>query len=171
MLNNESKYDQTKLDPPVSHVQQHMNPNNPNSFGQQSGDTVYFPCGTTPGERIPSIKRLTDSKSFGGSPNSFSVLSKSDSGAVNSAEMRNFDSSVGSNNNNGLHDDDIAMSGSLFPSNEDYAEDEDGEDEDDGIQLPIGNESTGRWTRNEHEMFLEALKKYGKVYMVNCFIW
>lgn len=26
-----------------------------------------------------------------------------------------------------------------------------------------GNESTGRWTRQEHDLFLEALKKYGKV--------
>lgn len=26
-----------------------------------------------------------------------------------------------------------------------------------------GNEHTGRWTRAEHETFLEGLKKYGKV--------
>jgi hypothetical protein len=25
------------------------------------------------------------------------------------------------------------------------------------------NEQTGRWTRQEHELFVEALKKYGKV--------
>jgi hypothetical protein len=28
---------------------------------------------------------------------------------------------------------------------------------------PPGNEHTGRWTRQEHELFLEALAKYGKV--------
>ena len=39
-----------------------------------------------------------------------------------------------------------------FSPDEDYA----------GVCLP-GNESTGRWTRQEHDAFLEALKKYGKV--------
>lgn len=36
------------------------------------------------------------------------------------------------------------------------------DDEYAGVCMP-GNESTGRWTRQEHEAFLEALKKYGKV--------
>lgn len=47
--------------------------------------------------------------------------------------------------------------------NSDYGDDEE-EDEDDNDHslIPQGNESTGRWTRQEHELFLEALKKYGK---------
>lgn len=40
----------------------------------------------------------------------------------------------------------------------DYDEDPEGD-----ALIPHGNESTGRWTRNEHDLFLDALKKYGKV--------
>lgn len=45
-----------------------------------------------------------------------------------------------------------------------YDDDEDGDggDEDPSL-IATGNESTGRWTRPEHELFLQALKKYGKV--------
>jgi hypothetical protein len=39
-------------------------------------------------------------------------------------------------------------------------EDDDEDDHDEGGAL---GESTGRWTKQEHELFLEALKKYGKV--------
>ncbi len=39
--------------------------------------------------------------------------------------------------------------------------DDDNGDMGDDICLP-GNEHTGRWTRKEHELFLDALKKYGK---------
>lgn len=35
-------------------------------------------------------------------------------------------------------------------------------DDDEGVCQP-GHEQTGRWTRKEHELFLEALKKHGKV--------
>lgn len=45
------------------------------------------------------------------------------------------------------------------PPIEDDEEDEDGDEEGGGQQ----SESTGRWTKLEHELFLEALKKYGKV--------
>lgn len=45
--------------------------------------------------------------------------------------------------------------------------DDSGEEIDDGDDdahpNAAGSESTGRWTRQEHELFLEALKKYGKV--------
>lgn len=46
---------------------------------------------------------------------------------------------------------------------EDFDEDDqdNGEDEDDQGQQ--GSESTGRWTRQEHELFLEGLKRFGKV--------
>lgn len=48
-----------------------------------------------------------------------------------------------------------------------YDDDEDGDGGDGGDDDPsliaTGNESTGRWTRPEHELFLQALKKYGKV--------
>lgn len=41
------------------------------------------------------------------------------------------------------------------------------DDDDDGEMDPSickpGNEHTGRWTRKEHDLFVEALKKYGKV--------
>jgi hypothetical protein len=42
-----------------------------------------------------------------------------------------------------------------------------GDDDDDGGDDQHdengGHESTGRWTKQEHELFLQALKKYGKV--------
>ena len=44
--------------------------------------------------------------------------------------------------------------------------DDGNEEEDDEFDPSIcapGSEHTGRWTRKEHELFLEALKKYGKV--------
>lgn len=41
-------------------------------------------------------------------------------------------------------------------------EEDDYEDADQELCLQ-GSESTGRWTKQEHELFLEALKKYGKV--------
>ena len=43
-------------------------------------------------------------------------------------------------------------------------EDDDNDDggEDEGV-CAVGQEVTGRWTRKEHELFLEALKRYGKV--------
>lgn len=55
----------------------------------------------------------------------------------------------------------------LKNSASDYSEDEvhfpvDEESEDDHGSA-AQNESTGRWTKQEHELFLEALKKYGKV--------
>ena len=31
-----------------------------------------------------------------------------------------------------------------------------------GPTISPGNEATGRWTKNEHETFLKALRKYGK---------
>lgn len=40
--------------------------------------------------------------------------------------------------------------------------DGEGGDDEPGT-VPSGHESTGRWTRPEHELFLQALKKYGKV--------
>ena len=50
------------------------------------------------------------------------------------------------------HDSATDVDYKSYGPDEDYA----------GVCLP-GNESTGRWTRQEHEAFLEALKKYGKV--------
>lgn len=44
----------------------------------------------------------------------------------------------------------------------DDLDDGDGGDDDPTICTP-GSEHTGRWTRKEHELFLEALKKYGRV--------
>ena len=43
-----------------------------------------------------------------------------------------------------------------------------GDGEDDPGLISAGNESTGRWTRAEHELFLQALKKYGKVSISYC---
>jgi SHAQKYF class myb-like DNA-binding protein len=47
--------------------------------------------------------------------------------------------------------------------NEDQLDGE-GEEEDEGGDAPVvhGGEHTGRWTKREHELFLEALKKHGK---------
>ena len=42
-------------------------------------------------------------------------------------------------------------------------EEEDDDGEVDASVCVSNNEQTGRWTRKEHEVFLEALKKYGKV--------
>ncbi len=39
---------------------------------------------------------------------------------------------------------------------------EEEENDDDVNVIADGQEATGRWTREEHELFLEALKKYGK---------
>lgn len=44
-----------------------------------------------------------------------------------------------------------------------YGDDYDEEDDAEHPVIPPGTEATGRWTRQEHELFLEALKKYGKV--------
>eukprot|EP01038_Epipyxis_sp_PR26KG_P004993 gene4993-6978_t len=44
---------------------------------------------------------------------------------------------------------------------DDFDDDDDGDNEGQG-QIPTGNESTGRWTRAEHELFVKALKMYGK---------
>lgn len=52
------------------------------------------------------------------------------------------------------------------PPNEEEEEEDENEDDDDEEGGGTGGqqtESTGRWTKHEHEMFLEALKKYGKV--------
>jgi hypothetical protein len=38
-----------------------------------------------------------------------------------------------------------------------------GDESDDEPMTNAHGESTGRWTKQEHELFLEALKKYGKV--------
>ena len=54
----------------------------------------------------------------------------------------------------------------------------DGDDDEDGADVDLcipGNEHTGRWTRKEHELFLDALKKHGKVrisffYNITCFL-
>jgi hypothetical protein len=42
-------------------------------------------------------------------------------------------------------------------------DDDDDDDDDHDGRTPNGSESTGRWTRLEHELFVDALKKYGKV--------
>ena len=56
---------------------------------------------------------------------------------------------------------------------DDYGDDEDdGDGDDDDSEGEVdetnniapGNEHTGRWTRGEHELFLEALRKFGRVY-------
>jgi hypothetical protein len=155
----------------------------------------------TPEERIPSIKSFTDNQSsFGVFADSISVPSKGTSEAVSSAEKRSLLESISNHENlndsvatdssfpNNRHTlgqqfqelsrTDVKSRGfvsspvvaPVVSSNGDYADDYD-EDEEDGIQIPVGNESTGRWTRNEHEVFLEALKKYGKVYFCDLFIF
>jgi len=43
-----------------------------------------------------------------------------------------------------------------------------GSDDEVGV-ITNGQEHTGRWTRQEHSLFLEALKKYGKVNYIKCF--
>lgn len=48
------------------------------------------------------------------------------------------------------------------------ADDDIGDDGDDGDGegggfIAAGQEHTGRWTKEEHELFLKALEKYGKV--------
>jgi hypothetical protein len=41
---------------------------------------------------------------------------------------------------------------------------EEGEGEgDDNDKIPQGNENNGRWTRQEHNLFLEGIEKFGKV--------
>lgn len=55
---------------------------------------------------------------------------------------------------------------SVYGDNYGYVDDDMDEDDniiamDTSVCTP-GNELTGRWTRKEHDLFLEALKKYGK---------
>ena len=52
------------------------------------------------------------------------------------------------------------VAGGFDHMGEDDGNDDGGEDE--GV-CAAGQEVTGRWTRKEHELFLEALKRYGKV--------
>ena len=47
-------------------------------------------------------------------------------------------------------------------SGQSVEEDDDDDDDGDTSVCPTGAEHTGRWTKKEHELFLEALKKYGK---------
>jgi SHAQKYF class myb-like DNA-binding protein len=39
---------------------------------------------------------------------------------------------------------------------------DDGDDEDEEGFIGTGQEHTGRWTKEEHELFLRALERYGK---------
>jgi hypothetical protein len=55
-------------------------------------------------------------------------------------------------------------------------DDGEGGDGDDNDKTPQGNENNGRWTRQEHNLFLEGIEKYGKVILCSqiphlfCFI-
>ncbi len=50
---------------------------------------------------------------------------------------------------------------------EENFEDDDLDDDDDNLANGANiNEQTGRWTSQEHKLFLEALKKYGKVTII-----
>ena len=54
---------------------------------------------------------------------------------------------------------------SEFPDSDGEGDGED-DDDDDGEGEPVcapGSEHTGRWTRAEHELFLDALRKFGRV--------
>ncbi len=58
-----------------------------------------------------------------------------------------------------------ARAAKTLNSEESMGEDE-GEDDDhypDEDEIGGQTESTGRWTKGEHDLFLEGLKKYGKV--------
>lgn len=51
-----------------------------------------------------------------------------------------------------------------FGGDEDDGDDDGGDDGDEDGGVAGGqDQSTGRWTKKEHELFLAALKKYGKV--------
>lgn len=75
----------------------------------------------------------------------------------------------------GLSDNNIKNHEDLGEEN-DYDDDMGGVDGDDlgggddeGVCQP-GQEQTGRWTRKEHDLFLDALKKYGKVRFHACLL-
>lgn len=57
----------------------------------------------------------------------------------------------------------VAQSSGHSAHSSTYGDDYDDEDDAEHPIIPQGTESTGRWTRQEHDLFLEALKKYGKV--------
>lgn len=60
----------------------------------------------------------------------------------------------------------LSQFGAQFYASIDYPggqeDDDDNDDDEDKNLCPQGAEHTGRWTKKEHELFLEALKKYGK---------
>lgn len=73
-----------------------------------------------------------------------------------------YDNSEGYNNYDDGSDGDDGGDNNYGYDDVDGDGDGDGGDDDPGT-VTTGNESTGRWTRPEHELFLQALKKYGKV--------
>lgn len=134
------------------------------SFPYNSISTGTFIA--TPGERIPSIKSFTsNSNTFGSFTNNFSANKShndaSSTGVVADSSITANDHTWGQMEEQRTRADVKSKTITNTPDGNDN--DEYDEDDDEGMQLPVGNESTGRWTRNEHEMFLEALKKYGKV--------
>lgn len=65
-----------------------------------------------------------------------------------------------------IHESAKASARAKLGNNHEYDSDDDddmGQDNDDDEMDNQGAESTGRWTKQEHSLFLEALKKYGKV--------
>ncbi len=57
----------------------------------------------------------------------------------------------------------VKSSSSGYLSSHQQYDMEDGDDENDTSVCQAGAEQTGRWTKKEHELFLEGLQKYGKV--------
>jgi hypothetical protein len=72
------------------------------------------------------------------------------------------------NSSSNRHQQSISSSQHVIHSAKHLVDEVEDEEEEDDSEMDASicvsnNEQTGRWTRKEHEVFLEALKKFGKV--------
>jgi len=139
-------------------------PRQPTESNQKSPNTNEHPFKAANGGLTSSSNQSTPFPSSVGS--SHHTLGQiADQFQDRSSEKLNISNFSNGNNNRestdvNHHDDEDGEGGDDEQNLMDYDDDPEGD-----ALIAHGNESTGRWTRNEHDLFLDALKKYGKVIM------